>query len=131
MVVRAVGIEPTLCHQNWILNPARLPVPPRPHGAADSPLKLCTYSTPSVISTRSRSHRPNQLNAENQTNFRNAATNRRMVDKPLSESSASTSSATPASSREFFAFELRRDSFAALNRAYLPNPERQVQRTER
>jgi hypothetical protein len=37
MVVRAVGIEPTLCHQNWILNPARLPVPPRPHGAADSP----------------------------------------------------------------------------------------------
>ena len=34
MVVRAVGIEPTLCHQNWILNPARLPVPPRPHGAA-------------------------------------------------------------------------------------------------
>ncbi len=23
-----VGIEPTLCCQNWILNPARLPVPP-------------------------------------------------------------------------------------------------------
>jgi hypothetical protein len=29
-VVRAVGIEPTLCHQNRILSPARLPVPPRP-----------------------------------------------------------------------------------------------------
>jgi hypothetical protein len=29
-MVRAVGIEPTLCHQNWILSPARLPVPPRP-----------------------------------------------------------------------------------------------------
>jgi hypothetical protein len=30
VMVRAVGIEPTLCHQNWILSPARLPVPPRP-----------------------------------------------------------------------------------------------------
>ena len=29
-LVRAVGIEPTLCHQNRILSPARLPVPPRP-----------------------------------------------------------------------------------------------------
>ena len=29
-MVRAVGIEPTLCRQNRILNPARLPVPPRP-----------------------------------------------------------------------------------------------------
>jgi two-component system, OmpR family, response regulator len=29
-MVRAVGIEPTLCHQNRILSPARLPVPPRP-----------------------------------------------------------------------------------------------------
>ena len=28
-------IEPTLCHQNWILNPLRLPIPPRPHIAAD------------------------------------------------------------------------------------------------
>ena len=26
--VPRVGIEPTLCCQNWILNPARLPVPP-------------------------------------------------------------------------------------------------------
>jgi hypothetical protein len=26
-----VGIEPTLCCQNWILNPARLPVPPPRH----------------------------------------------------------------------------------------------------
>jgi hypothetical protein len=34
MVVRVVGIEPTLCHQNWILSPARLPVPPHPHEAA-------------------------------------------------------------------------------------------------
>ena len=34
MVVRVVGIEPTLCHQNWISSPARLPVPPHPHKAA-------------------------------------------------------------------------------------------------
>ncbi len=27
-IVLRVGIEPTLCYQNWILNPARLPVPP-------------------------------------------------------------------------------------------------------
>ena len=27
-IVLRVGIEPTLCCQNWILNPARLPVPP-------------------------------------------------------------------------------------------------------
>ena len=31
-MVRAVGIEPTLCLQNRILSPARLPVPPRPRG---------------------------------------------------------------------------------------------------
>jgi hypothetical protein len=36
------------------------------------------------------------------------------------ESSASTSSATPACRREPFALQLPRDSFAALNRAYLP-----------
>jgi hypothetical protein len=29
-MVRAVGIEPTLCYQNQILSLARLPVPPRP-----------------------------------------------------------------------------------------------------
>ncbi len=29
-LVPAVGIEPTLCHQNWILDPAHRPVPPRP-----------------------------------------------------------------------------------------------------
>ena len=28
LLVLRVGIEPTLCCQNWILNPARLPVPP-------------------------------------------------------------------------------------------------------
>ena len=30
-VVPWVGIEPTLCCQNWILNPARLPIPPLGH----------------------------------------------------------------------------------------------------
>ena len=30
--VLRVGIEPTLCYQNWILNPARLPVPPPKQG---------------------------------------------------------------------------------------------------
>lgn len=29
--MRLVGIEPTLRHRNWILSPARLPVPPQPH----------------------------------------------------------------------------------------------------
>ena len=24
-----VGVEPTLCYQNWILSPARLPIPPQ------------------------------------------------------------------------------------------------------
>ncbi len=33
-LVRAAGVEPALCHQNWILSPARLPVPPRPRGAS-------------------------------------------------------------------------------------------------
>ena len=51
-MVRAVGIEPTLCHQNWILNPARLPVPPRPPIAVGARLALCTYSTPSAICCR-------------------------------------------------------------------------------
>jgi hypothetical protein len=53
-LVRAAGIEPALCRQNWILSPARLPVPPRPR------------------------------------------------------------------SREIVALQLPRDSFAALNRTYLP-----------
>jgi hypothetical protein len=30
VLVRAAGVEPALCRQNWILSPARLPVPPRP-----------------------------------------------------------------------------------------------------
>lgn len=34
--MRAAGVEPALCRQNWILSPARLPVPPRPHVAASS-----------------------------------------------------------------------------------------------
>ena len=29
--MRMVGIEPTLCHHNWILSPRGLPVPPHPH----------------------------------------------------------------------------------------------------
>ena len=32
MLVPEVGIEPTLCFQNWILSPARLPVPPLRQG---------------------------------------------------------------------------------------------------
>ena len=31
-LVRAVGVEPTLCYQNQILSLARLPIPPRPQG---------------------------------------------------------------------------------------------------
>jgi hypothetical protein len=54
MVVRAAGIEPALCHQNWILSPARLPVPPRPHGAALAfalrrPRRERLYGSPSSI----------------------------------------------------------------------------------
>ncbi len=33
-VVRAVGVEPTLCYQNQILSLARLPIPPRPQAGA-------------------------------------------------------------------------------------------------
>jgi hypothetical protein len=40
-IVRAAGIEPALCRQNWILSPARLPVPPRPHAAASSSHSSC------------------------------------------------------------------------------------------
>ena len=40
-LVRAAGIEPALCRQNWILSPARLPVPPRPHEAASSSHSSC------------------------------------------------------------------------------------------
>ena len=40
-IVRAAGIEPALCRQNWILSPARLPVPPRPHDAASSSHSSC------------------------------------------------------------------------------------------
>lgn len=32
IMVRVVGLEPTL-QRNWILNPARLPIPPHPHSA--------------------------------------------------------------------------------------------------
>lgn len=61
-MVRAVGIEPTLCHQNRILNPARLPVPPRPPIAAASSLALCTYFAPSaVVTTTMRLAVPAQL----------------------------------------------------------------------
>ncbi len=41
VLVRAAGIEPALCRQNWILSPARLPVPPRPHEAASSSHSSC------------------------------------------------------------------------------------------
>jgi hypothetical protein len=44
-MVRAVGIEPTLCCQNWILSPARLPVPPRPLVANDRRLALRTQTS--------------------------------------------------------------------------------------
>ena len=32
-IVPKAGIEPALCCQNWILNPARLPIPPLRHGS--------------------------------------------------------------------------------------------------
>ena len=31
LMVRTVGIEPTLRNRNWILSPTRLPIPPRSH----------------------------------------------------------------------------------------------------
>ena len=40
-MVRAAGIEPALCRQNWILSPARLPVPPRPHEVESSSHSSC------------------------------------------------------------------------------------------
>ena len=35
VMVRVVGLEPTL-QRNWILNPARLPIPPHPRSAHNS-----------------------------------------------------------------------------------------------
>jgi hypothetical protein len=51
LMVRAVGVEPTLCHQNWILSPARLPIPPRPQFRR-SLVARCTYSAPVRFATR-------------------------------------------------------------------------------
>ena len=31
LLVRTVGVEPTRDKSHWDLNPARLPIPPRPH----------------------------------------------------------------------------------------------------
>ena len=39
-MVPEVGLEPTLCCQNWILNPARLPISPLRHGEAQSIAEL-------------------------------------------------------------------------------------------
>ena len=32
LLVRMIGLEPTLPRGNWNLNPARLPISPHPHG---------------------------------------------------------------------------------------------------
>src|SRR6202047_4760456 len=44
VLVRAAGVEPALCRQNWILSPARLPVPPRPRHAASPSHSSCGAS---------------------------------------------------------------------------------------
>ena len=36
LVVRMVGIEPTLRNRNWILSPTRLPIPPHSHYLVES-----------------------------------------------------------------------------------------------
>ncbi len=40
LMVRVVGVEPTLCCQNRILSPARLPIPPHPRGHLRPPNQL-------------------------------------------------------------------------------------------
>ena len=60
-MVRAVGVEPTLCHQNWILSPARLPIPPRPQIQThdrDKHLRLAGQGSMSATRPRWRSARP-------------------------------------------------------------------------
>ena len=52
-MVRAAGNETTLCHQNWILSPARLPVPP-PLGA---PSSTCSPNHPPIGQAPTRSRR--------------------------------------------------------------------------
>ena len=41
-MVRAERLELSLCYQNWILNPARLPIPPRPHTGISTIYQILT-----------------------------------------------------------------------------------------
>ena len=43
IVVRMVGIEPTLRNRNWILSPTRLPIPPHSHAFFDEIIKGIFY----------------------------------------------------------------------------------------
>ena len=49
------GIEPPLCHQNRILSPARLPVPPSRQGYAFNQLMCFSLEIPEGISNPARS----------------------------------------------------------------------------
>ena len=40
-MVPEVGLEPTLCCQNWILNPARLPISPLRHAFQRRRVYIC------------------------------------------------------------------------------------------
>ena len=57
-----VGVEPTLCYQNWILSPARLPIPPQRRALRISQRQLIL----------------NQSRAWVKSNFRNNACNEAM-----------------------------------------------------
>ena len=41
-MVRAERLELSLCYQNWILNPARLPIPPRPRPVISTIYQILT-----------------------------------------------------------------------------------------
>ncbi len=62
MLVRAVGIEPTLCHQNRILSPARLPVPPRPQVPPYSEAKFICQDAAGVSRRTTTSNKLKLLN---------------------------------------------------------------------
>jgi Phage integrase, N-terminal SAM-like domain len=95
LMVRAVGVEPTLCHQNWILSPARLPIPPRPQFRR-SLIARCTYSAPSAFRDSFVGDRSTRPSSQNSTTFRIHVIVIPAANKPVFESSASANSATPA-----------------------------------
>src|SRR5690625_1846618 len=48
-IVRAKGLEPLRLSRHWNLNPARLPIPPRPRGRLNGPRNKLSPSTTNCL----------------------------------------------------------------------------------